>query len=55
MFLLCTDGLSNMVEDEEIFDTIKSYEKVDRIGKELIRMANANGGRDNIGLILIQI
>ncbi|MBQ3601101.1 MAG: Stp1/IreP family PP2C-type Ser/Thr phosphatase [Lachnospiraceae bacterium] len=55
IFLMCTDGLSNMIEDEEIFEVVKSYEKVDRIGKELIRMANANGGKDNIGLVLIQI
>ena len=52
--LLCTDGLTNMVEDEEICRIIKNSSGLEQAGKELIRTANANGGRDNIGLILVQ-
>ena len=50
--LLCTDGLINMVEDvhiEEILQKeITPREKVD----ELIALANANGGKDNITVVL---
>lgn len=52
---MCTDGLSNMIEDEEIFEIVKDSDNIENAGKELIRTANANGGKDNIGLILIQI
>lgn len=52
---MCTDGLSNMVEDEELFEIIKNSNSIENAGKELIRTANANGGKDNIGLILIQM
>lgn len=52
---MCTDGLSNMVEDEELFEIIKNSSSIENAGKELVRTANANGGKDNIGLILIQM
>lgn len=55
VILLCTDGLTNMVEDEEICRIIKSDSDMKKVGAELVRMANANGGRDNIGIILVQI
>lgn len=55
MLTMCTDGLSNMVADEDIYDIIKSSGNIESAGKELIRTANANGGKDNIGLILVQI
>lgn len=55
ILVMCTDGLSNMVEDEEMFEIVKNSESIESAGKELIRTANANGGKDNIGLILIQI
>lgn len=52
---MCTDGLSNMVEDDEIYEIVKNSETLESAGKELVRTANANGGKDNIGLILVQI
>ena len=52
---MCTDGLSNMIEDEDIFEIVKDSDNIENAGKELIRTANANGGKDNIGLILKQI
>lgn len=55
VLLLCTDGLTNMLEDEEIFNIVKEKSDLDAAGKELVRAANANGGRDNIGLVLVQI
>lgn len=55
ILLMCTDGLTNMVEDDEICQIIKSNTDIEKVGKELIRMANANGGKDNIGVVLVQI
>ena len=52
--LMCTDGLSNMVEDEDIFAIIKSARDIVEAGQMLIERANANGGRDNIGVVLAQ-
>ena len=55
ILLLCTDGLTNMIEDDEICQIIKSETDMKKIGTELVRVANANGGRDNIGIVLVQI
>ncbi|HIT89554.1 MAG TPA: Stp1/IreP family PP2C-type Ser/Thr phosphatase [Candidatus Merdenecus merdavium] len=52
--LMCSDGLSNMVEDEDIKDIINSGMELSSIGTELIKKANQNGGKDNIAVILIQ-
>lgn len=53
MLLMCSDGLTNMVEDEAIYDIV---EKVENPGKAqaLVDQANANGGKDNIAVILIE-
>ena len=53
--LMCSDGLSNMVEDSRMEEIILGPEKdLSRKGKELIREANQNGGKDNIAVILIE-
>ncbi|GEM00725.1 Stp1/IreP family PP2C-type Ser/Thr phosphatase [Halolactibacillus halophilus] len=51
--LLCTDGLTNKLTDEEIKTIIQSVQKIDDAGKQLIDAANARGGEDNISLVLI--
>ena len=51
--LLCSDGLSNMVTDEEIFELICREDGEDK-AKRLIDKANANGGRDNIAVIVVE-
>lgn len=55
VLLLCTDGLTNMLDDEEILSIIKEKINLEAAGNELVRAANANGGKDNIGIVLIQI
>lgn len=55
ILLLCTDGLTNMIEDDEICQIAKSDTDMRKVGAELVRVANANGGRDNIGVVLVQI
>lgn len=54
VILMCTDGLSNMVEDDEIFRIVQSRRDVVDGVEQLIRHANDNGGRDNIGVVLIE-
>lgn len=53
--LLCSDGLSDMVDEAELLKTVSEYEDVEDIADMLVTMANENGGRDNITLVLIRI
>jgi len=50
--LLCTDGLSNYVADDEMFNTVKNSE-LDKVADVLIEKANNGGGRDNITAVVI--
>ena len=54
MILMCTDGLSNMVEDEDMFDIVKGARDIVEAVEMLIDKANSNGGRDNIGVVLAE-
>lgn len=51
---MCTDGVSNMLTDDEILAILKEEDKTEeeRIEK-IIAMANENGGRDNMGIVYI--
>lgn len=50
--LLCTDGISNMISDKEMFEVIKISDSPQKCAKLLIDMANENGGKDNISVII---
>ena len=52
--LLCTDGLTNMVRDEEIFRIMNGKETLEEKAEILVKTANANGGRDNITVMIIK-
>ena len=52
--LMCSDGLSTLVEDDEILSIMQSDETLDCIAKNLIDCANSRGGLDNISVILIE-
>ena len=53
--LMCSDGLSNMVEDAKMEEIILDSEiNLDRKGRRLLREANQNGGKDNIAIILVE-
>ncbi len=54
MILMCTDGLSNMIEDEEILRIVKSSRDIVEAVERLIESANENGGQDNIGVVLAE-
>ena len=53
--LLCSDGLTNMVDDGKIFNIISSGTGVRSSAKRLIEEANLSGGSDNISILLIDI
>lgn len=54
VILMCSDGLTNMVEDEEIGSVIKKADgNLEKAGNELLRMANESGGKDNISIVLV--
>lgn len=54
MILMCTDGLTNMLNDEEIRMVLNGARDIVEKAEELVRRANENGGRDNISVILIE-
>ena len=55
-FLMCSDGLPDMVEDEDIHLTINTFNNdIDTIGEQLIKLTNDNGGRDNVSVILVRV
>ncbi|MEO6422095.1 MAG: Stp1/IreP family PP2C-type Ser/Thr phosphatase [Candidatus Nitrotoga sp.] len=56
IYLLCSDGLNDMVEDDEIGSTVQMLRaNLQLMAKRLIEMANDNNGRDNVSVILIKI
>ena len=55
IILLCSDGLSNMVEDQEIFNIIHEHkDDLQTSAQELLKRANESGGKDNIAIILVK-
>ena len=54
-FLLCSDGLTDMVDDEEIDLTISTFSaNLDTVGQQLIQLSNDHGGKDNVSIIIAQ-
>ncbi|MBS6196603.1 MAG: Stp1/IreP family PP2C-type Ser/Thr phosphatase [Clostridiales bacterium] len=52
--LLCSDGLSNMVEEEMMHTILSSELDIEQSARHLVRLANENGGSDNISVIVIE-
>jgi PPM family protein phosphatase len=56
VYVLCSDGLSDMVEDDDIHLTISTFSaNLDTVAKQLIQLANDNGGRDNVSAVMAQV
>ncbi|MBT8082123.1 MAG: Stp1/IreP family PP2C-type Ser/Thr phosphatase [Gammaproteobacteria bacterium] len=56
IYLLCSDGLPDMVEDDDIHLTISTFnDSLDVVGQQLVDLANDHGGRDNISVMLAQV
>lgn len=52
IYLMCSDGLSDMVDDEGIAQLLAADVSLDQKAVQLVEAANANGGRDNISVLL---
>ena len=52
ILLLCSDGLTNMVSENEIYGIIKS--NVENANEVLVSRANENGGLDNITVVIVE-
>lgn len=52
--LMCSDGLTNMLEDEEICKIVSAESNLEEKARTLVERANENGGSDNISVILIE-
>jgi serine/threonine protein phosphatase PrpC len=55
VFLLCSDGLTTMVGEEEIVETIRDAESLDQATKALVKAANRAGGEDNVTVVLFSL
>ena len=56
IYLLCSDGLSDMVSDEDMQLTLSSLQtNLSLAAQQLVQQANDNGGRDNVSVILVRI
>lgn len=53
-FLMCTDGLSNMVEDYDLRYIVQKNTNPEEAAKELVKKANENGGLDNITAVVVK-
>jgi protein phosphatase len=55
VYLVCSDGLTSMVRDEVIADTLGMFPVLAEAAAMLVDLANASGGRDNITVVLFRI
>jgi PPM family protein phosphatase len=56
VFMLCSDGLTTMVEDERIVDVVDdNRDDLERAAKQLIADANRSGGEDNVTVVFFEI
>ena len=54
LYLMCSDGLSDMVEQDVITDVLNASSPLVDKARALVQAANDNGGRDNISVLLVQ-
>jgi PPM family protein phosphatase len=55
LFLLCSDGLTSMISDEEVGSILRSADDLDAAADALVRAANQSGGKDNITVVLFRL
>ncbi len=54
IILLCSDGLTNFVSEEEILQVVREEENLQKSCDRLVALANAHGGKDNISVIMLK-
>ncbi len=54
IYLMCSDGLSDMLDDVAIAQLLQMHDSIDSAGPALVQAANDAGGKDNISLVLIR-
>jgi PPM family protein phosphatase len=55
VFLLCSDGLTTMVGDEEILQALRESDSLEQAARTLVKAANRRGGEDNITIVLFKV
>lgn len=56
LILLCSDGLNDMLDDDEIAEVLEMHAKnLTTAAQRLVEVANENGGRDNVSVILVRV
>jgi PPM family protein phosphatase len=55
LFLLCSDGLTSMISDDEMGSILRSADSLDGAADALVRAANQSGGKDNITVVLFRL
>lgn len=55
IYLMCSDGLSDMVDDATIVKIVSSPDTLEQKAEQLVATANENGGRDNISVLMIEV
>jgi len=55
IYLICSDGLYNMISTDDLEKILDSNKILNEIGDELVSIAKKNGGKDNVSLILIKL
>ncbi|MCA9630356.1 MAG: Stp1/IreP family PP2C-type Ser/Thr phosphatase [Myxococcales bacterium] len=55
LYVLCSDGLSGMIDDDEIREVVTSTDDLQLACRRLITLANEHGGEDNITAVLVQV
>jgi PPM family protein phosphatase len=56
LYLLCSDGLSDMVDDSDIQLTINTFgANLESVARQLVQLSNDNGGRDNVSVVLVRV
>jgi serine/threonine protein phosphatase PrpC len=55
VYVLCSDGLSGMITDEEMAEVVRSSEELTEVCRRLITLANEHGGEDNITAVAVRV
>jgi protein phosphatase len=55
LYLICSDGLTTMITDEEILAILERAKSLESAGKDLVKAANRRGGEDNVTVVLFNV